>query len=170
MADLPFRAAEKIADVKEQGASNFRGIHLEGRYLNPEMRGAHARELLSPLDAGELADLIEKMKRAGKVHISAALELDKDGSFLDTATRLGATVGLGHTSASYDEAESAFRRGAISLTHTFNAMTPIHHRAGGAVTAGLINEEVFCELIADGVHIAPEVVKLVYINKKEENI
>ena len=172
LASAPFEcltdSIDKIADVKEQGASNFRGVHLEGRYLNPEMRGAHAIELLAPLDRDELVALIEKMKRAGKVHISAALELDGDGEFLDTAKRLGATVGLGHTAATFGEAESAFCRGAISLTHTFNAMAPIHHRAGGAVTAGLINKEVFCELIADGVHIAPEVVKLVYINKKEE--
>ena len=172
LASAPFEclldSADKIVGAIKGGAENFCGIHLEGRYLNPEMRGAHASELLAPLDSSEISALIEKMKRAGKVHISAALELDGDGEFLDTAKRLGATVGLGHTAATFDEAESAFCRGAISLTHTFNAMTPIHHRAGGAVTAGLINKDVFCELIADGVHISPEVVKLVYINKKEE--
>lgn len=161
-------AIDKIADAKEQGADNFIGVHLEGRYLNPEMRGAHASELLEPLNACELEKLIIKMKRAGKTHISAALELDTDGSFLRKARELGASLGLAHTKATYAEAKAAFDNGAISLTHTFNAMPPIHHRAGGATAAGLSESEVFCELIVDGLHISPEVVKLAYIIKKEK--
>ncbi len=158
----------KIADVKAQGAENFLGIHLEGRYLNPAKRGAHAEHLLAELDGDEIAGLAEKMKKAGVVHVSAALELDFDGEFTRSAIESGATVGLAHTNASFAEAALAIERGARSLTHLFNTMPPLHHRDGGAVAAGLMNTEVFCEIIADGFHIAPEMVKLAYMMKKEK--
>jgi N-acetylglucosamine-6-phosphate deacetylase len=138
--------------------AHFAGVHLEGRYLNPTKRGAHAPELLAPLDAGELAGLLEEI--AGARHVTAALELDGDGSFLARALSLGATVGLGHTAATYAQAMDALSRGATAMTHLFNAMPPLHHREGGAVCAGLLSPEVSCELICDGFHIAPEMVAL----------
>ncbi len=136
------------------------GVHLEGRYLNPEKRGAHAPELLAPLDPDELEALLAEMD--GVSHISAALELDTNGSFLERALRLGATVGLGHTSATYKEVTALIGRGVTAMTHLFNAMPPLHHRDGGAVAAGLLSRTAFCELICDGFHIAPEMVKLAY--------
>lgn len=138
--------------------AHFAGIHLEGRYLNPAKRGAHAPELLAPLCAEELAGLLEEIP--GARHVTAALELDGDGSFLARALSLGATVGLGHTAATYAQAMDALSRGATAMTHLFNAMLPLHHREGGAVCAGLLSPDVSCELICDGFHIAPEMVAL----------
>ena len=140
--------------------AHFAGVHLEGRYLNIKKRGAHAPELLAPLDADELAELLSKMD--GVRHVSAALELDTDGSFLKKALALGATVGLGHTNATYHEAVDAITRGATAMTHLFNAMPPLHHRDGGAVCAGMLDPTVSCELIVDGFHIAPEMVALAW--------
>jgi N-acetylglucosamine-6-phosphate deacetylase len=159
-----------IAEAKEQGADNFIGVHLEGRYLNKKRRGAHAESLLAPLDGDEVGSLIIEMKKVGRAHVSAALELDEDGAFLSAALENGATVGLAHTGADYAEAQSAFERGATSLTHTFNAMTPLHHRDGGVIAAALNNDEVYCELIADGFHIAPQVVKLLYNMKGDHTV
>ncbi len=155
-------AADRIRSAKEQGAENFVGVHLEGRYLNAKRRGAHAESLLAPLDTNELDCLIEKMKRVGAVHISAALELDKSGEFIKTAIRNGATLGLAHTDAMFAEAQRAFENGARSMTHTYNAMSPFHHRDGGAVGAGLLNDNVYCEIIVDGFHVTPEAVSLAY--------
>ena len=124
--------------------AHFAGIHLEGRYLN--------------LCAEELAGLLEEIP--GARHVTAALELDGDGSFLARALSLGATVGLGHTAATYAQAMDALSRGATAMTHLFNAMLPLHHREGGAVCAGLLSPDVSCELICDGFHIAPEMVAL----------
>ena len=160
--DSLYAAIDRISDAKRGGANNFIGIHLEGRYLNEKRRGAHASHLLSPLNSDEIADLIEKMNAVGHSHVSAALELDEDGEFMRAAINGGATVGLAHTDASFSEAQSAFNRGAISLTHAFNAMSPFHHRDVGAVGAGLLNENVYCELIADGLHVSREAVKLAY--------
>ncbi len=136
------------------------GVHLEGRYLNLAKRGAHAPALLAPLDPDELEGLLSRIR--GARHVSAALELDESGAFLDRALSLGATVALGHSAADYATAASLMERGVTMLTHTFNALPSLHHRDGGAVAAGLLSDRVFCELICDGVHISPEMVRLAY--------
>ena len=143
--------------------ARFAGVHLEGRYLNPAKRGAHAPHLLSGLDTQELADLLSGIE--GKAHLSVALELEGGRAFLATAKSMGATVGLGHTSATYAQAMAFIDMGVTSMTHLYNAMPPLHHRDGGAVCAGLLSPCVYCELICDGFHIAPEMVKLAYTLK-----
>lgn len=158
-------AAERIEAVRRETENHpayalFAGLHLEGRYLNPAKRGAHAPHLLSPLNADEAAALLEKC--GGVKHISAALEMDGGMNFLACMREMGVTVGLGHTAAAYAEAMKAIEGGIVSMTHLFNAMPPLHHRDGGAVCAGLLTPHVYCELICDGFHIAPEMVKLAY--------
>ncbi len=138
---------------------DFEGIHFEGRYLDFAKRGAHASKLLVPLNAAELGQILSRVRIP--CHISAALELDADGSFSAEALAHGATLGLGHTSASAEEARTAIKRGATSFTHLFNAMPPLHHREGGAVSVAL-NGEGYGELIVDGIHICPDMVRLAY--------
>lgn len=159
------RAAKKINSFSaENDGADFCGVHIEGRYLNPEKRGAHANELLVPPSAEEL----DKFSDVGlkNLHISAAFELDSDKSFLNRALEIGATLSLGHTAATYKQATELEALGVTAYTHLFNAMPSIHHREGGAVTACL-NGNAFGELICDGIHIAREVVELVYKIKRE---
>jgi N-acetylglucosamine-6-phosphate deacetylase len=75
--------------------------------------------------------------------------------------RHGGTVGIAHTTASYEEAMAALHRGAVSFTHTYNAMPPLMHRAGGATAAALVSD-AYAELICDGLHISPEMVHLAF--------
>lgn len=138
--------------------AHIAGVHLEGRYLAPAKRGAHAPELLAPLDPDELETFLNEMP--GVKHITAALELDPDGHFLRRALDRGATVGLGHSTATYAQAMQAFAGGATAITHLYNALPPLHHREGGAVCAALLSPQVYCELICDGFHVAPEMVEL----------
>ena len=133
------------------------GIHLEGRYLNPNKKGAHARHLISGLFADEL-DIFAKYS---PLHVSAAYELDADGSFSAKALAIGATLGLGHTEADYAQARLAEQRGVTAYTHLFNAMPALHHRDGGAVCAALTGN-AYAELICDGIHVAPQMIKLAY--------
>ena len=135
------------------------GTHLEGRYLNVKRRGAHAADLLVKPDPAEVEGLLCRME--GARHVSAALELD-DGDFLRRALELGATLSLGHTDADFETASALFSKGVTALTHTFNAMPPLHHRDGGVVAAGLTSDTALCEMICDGFHIAPHMVKLAY--------
>ena len=145
-----------IRNVQQSG---FDGIHFEGRYLNAGKRGAHAAELLTPLDANELETFLTEIDIP--CHISAAFELDTDGNFAACAKRYGATMGLGHTMATADQAREAIKRGVTSFTHLFNAMPPLHHREGGAVAVALCGGG-FGELICDGMHICPDMIALAY--------
>ena len=159
-------AIDRINTLRDRAAASegkqahVAGIHLEGRYLNVKRRGAHAADLLVAPNADEMEALMTRV--SGARHISAALELDADGEALRRALAMGATVSLGHTDADYATAEALIKQGVTALTHTFNAMPPLHHRDGGAVAAGLLSDTAFCELICDGFHIAPHMVKLAY--------
>lgn len=159
LASAPFdelcSQAALIASMKpESGGARFLGVHLEGRYLNPLKRGAHNPEYIAAPDPAELDALAASSGLP--LHITAALELD-DGSFARRALEIGATLGLGHTNATYDEAYSAWEKYGVSFTHLYNAMPQIHHREGGAAIAALMSGG-FCELICDGFHIAPHMV------------
>ena len=158
-------AADRIATVAEAAPVGARliGLHLEGRYLNPKKRGAHAAELVAPLDGDELTALVARMRRGfgGQCpfRIAAALELDADGSFTRAALAAGLKISLGPTEATYAQALAAVRAGANCFTHLYNAMSPLHHRAGGAPLA-CFDSGAFGEVICDGFHIAPEMVGL----------
>ncbi|MBQ8431722.1 MAG: N-acetylglucosamine-6-phosphate deacetylase [Clostridia bacterium] len=141
-------------------ACDFDGIHFEGRYLNPQKRGAHPTHLLAELDAEELMNFLSRVTLPS--HLTAAFELDTNGLFTAIARSYGTTLGLGHTAATAKEAEEALTRGVTSFTHLFNAMPPLHHRDGGAVSVALTDPRAYSELIVDGVHVCPEMVKLAY--------
>ena len=151
-------AAKRIDSFLLGGeGARFCGVHLEGRYLNPLKRGAHALELLSLPSADELCAFAEL--KLGALHISAAFELDTDKSFLNKALEIGATLSLGHTNASYAEAKALEDAGVSAYTHLYNAMPPLHHRDGGPIAA-CFEGNAYAELICDGIHISPEVVRL----------
>ncbi len=161
------RSAAAVTD-----GARLLGLHLEGRYLNPKKRGAHAPSLLAPLDADELTDLHARMCASGDDALSyndkptpyrlcAALECDTDGSFTATAQQLGIVLSLGHTEATYAQAKELVARGVNCFTHLFNAMPPLHHRDGGAVAA-CFDSDAYGEIICDGFHIAPHMVRLAY--------
>ncbi len=149
--------------------ANILGIHMEGRYLNPKMRGAHSAELLASPSLNELSSLFNVMMPA-PAHFSLAPELEGAHEFIKKAKELGATVGIAHTSASYEEAEAAVELGATSFTHTFNAMTPIHHRMPGAAICSLNSKVAYTEIICDGIHMHPAMVQLAYNAKSKDKL
>lgn len=151
---------EWLRAIRDIQACGFEGIHLEGRFLNPSKRGAHAPELLAPLDAAELGRYLGEIHVP--CHLTAAFELDEDGAFAACARRHSVTLGLGHTAATAAQARAAMERGVTSFTHLFNAMPPLHHREGGAVSAALLSGNAWVELIVDGMHICPDMVELTY--------
>ena len=165
LPDMRAAAASLTAFQPAADEADFCGVHMEGRYLNPTKKGAHAPSLLAPLCAEELD--CEEFRACRALHITAAYELDTDGSFAEAAKAIGATMGLGHTAATYEEAKAAEARGISSYTHLFNTMPPLHHRDGGTVCAALEGDR-FAELICDGIHIAPEMVRLAARMKGKE--
>ena len=167
LPEMEAAAAALTAFTPAADEADFCGVHLEGRYLNPTKKGAHAPHLLAPLNAEELD--CEGFRNCRAIHITAAYELDTDGSFANAAKAIGATMGLGHTAATYAEAKAAEERGISSYTHLFNTMPPLHHRDGGTVCAALEGDR-FAELICDGIHIAPEMVRLAARLKGRERL
>ncbi len=143
----------------EPSMATIAGIHLEGRYLNPSRRGAHAENLLFPLNSEELKGLIMRMLPL-PVHVSSACELEGGETFVRTAKALGATCGMAHSNATFEEAMNAVKWGVTSFTHTFNAMRPIHHREPGNMIASLMCDSAYTELICDGEHSHPAMIAL----------
>ena len=167
IASAPLAQIEQAIDNVK--AAGYDCIHLEGRYLNCKRRGAHRADLLFPLDVNEFSALLDRMEGL-TVHISCAAELEGGEAFVKTAVSRGATVSLGHTDATYEEALEAISWGVNSFTHTFNAMRPIHHREPGPVVAALATEGVYAEVIADGFHLNPAIVKLAYLAKRPAHL
>lgn len=145
------------------------GIHLEGRYLSHTRRGAHAADLLASPSVEELHALMEAAAPS-TVHISLAPELPGSGEFIVEAVRMGATVGIAHTDCSFEDAMDAVARGAVSFTHTFNCMRPLHHRDPGCVGAALLSEDAYAEIICDGLHAHPAMTKLLWRAKSPDRI
>lgn len=153
--ELAERAA-MVAEVADQDDTVL-GSHLEGPFLDPGHKGAHTASLLRAPDAASVARLLE----AGRGTIRQVTLAPELPGALDAVRRLtgeGVVVAVGHTDADADAARRAFDAGASVLTHAFNAMRGIHHRAPGPVVAALRDPRVTLELIADGVHIDLEVV------------
>ena len=146
------------------GEARIFGIHLEGPYLCPTRRGAQPAEWVRLPDAEEMAHWITLSENTLK-EITLAPEMAGAEKVIRLARASGITVSLGHTDATGAEAEQAIDWGASQATHVFNAMRGLHHREPGLVGAALARPEIVCEVIADGVHLAPLIVRLVALAK-----
>ncbi len=136
------------------------GIHLEGPFLSPEKKGAQNGAWLQLPDLTLLEQLLETSDGLVKL-VSVAPELPGAMAFIREASKR-VTISLAHTTASFDIAAQALEQGAKQVTHLFNAMPPFHHRDPGVVGAALDNANCRVELICDGVHIHPAVVRAVF--------
>lgn len=140
-----------------QGAAPL-GIHLEGPYLSADYRGTQPLHLLHDADPLEY----EPWLRSGAVRlITLAPEIPGCLALITKASQSDIRVAIGHTNASYEQAIEAFDLGATQATHLFNGMPPLHHRSPGPVGAVLSDDRVFAQLIPDGHHVHPAVMKLV---------
>lgn len=135
------------------------GAHLEGPFLNPEKRGAHPAEFLLPLTQERLRAVLGESVNAVAI-MTLAPELNPSGEAIVWLRSQGIGVSLGHSQATALEAHQAFKQGATLVTHAFNAMPPLHHRAPGLLTAALLTPGVWIGVIADGVHVDPEMLTL----------
>lgn len=149
-----------IADLSERDATIL-GTHLEGPFLDPGHKGAHTESLLRAPDEAAVARLVEAGRGTVR-QVTLAPELP--GGLAATAqfVAVGVAVAVGHTNATEAEASAAFDAGATLLTHAFNAMPGIHHRAPGPVVAAMRDERVTLELIADAIHVHPDVIALAF--------
>jgi N-acetylglucosamine-6-phosphate deacetylase len=171
--DTILRALERLADAIEKrestngegrGRALPLGIHLEGPFISHARRGVHPSEnLLAPTLA-----LFEQFWQAARGRIrmmTMAPELDGASEVIAEAARRGVCVSLGHSDADFETTERGIAAGARHATHTFNAMRPLSHnsldhRSPGILGAVLTDGRVSADIIADGVHLDPSIVKL----------
>jgi N-acetylglucosamine-6-phosphate deacetylase len=136
------------------------GLHLEGPWLSPERRGAHALNLLQGFDQRALDELLATA--AGTIRmVTLAPELPGGLEAIRTLVGYGIIAAIGHTNADTDTVHRAIDAGASVITHLFNGMPPLHHREAGPVGVALTHQGLAVELIADGVHVQDEVIDLV---------
>ena len=178
--DATLRALERLANAIEKrererqqnnpaGASRPLplGIHLEGPFISHARRGVHPPQyLLAPTLAW-----FERFWQAasGRIRMmTIAPELENSIEVIAEAARRGVCVSLGHSDADLETAERGIAAGAHHATHTFNAMRPLDHRSPGILGAVLTDRRVSADIIADGVHLDPAIVKLVAAAKGPE--
>lgn len=146
---------------QNQPTAKILGVHLEGPFLNPSKRGAHPQEHLLPLTRDHVQRVLGNYSHCVTI-ITLAPELDPTGTVIPHLTNLGIIVSLGHSQATAAQAEQAFIQGATMVTHAFNAMPSLHHREPGLLGAALVNHQVQSGFIADGQHVSPLMVKLLW--------
>lgn len=157
-------AEEMLAQVERLArlaGAGILGVHLEGPFISPAKAGAHEPAHMRTPDHGLLDEFLDAAAGTA-VYLTVAPELPGALDLIAHAADRGAVIGIGHTEADYDTARSAVDAGARVLTHAFNAMNGIHHRAPGPVVAALTDDRVTLELILDGVHVAAPVADVVW--------
>ncbi len=173
--DTTLRALERLADAIEKREQDRNkkdtnvdsparalplGIHLEGPFISHARRGVHPPQNL----LGPTLPLFEQFWQAARGRIrmmTIAPELKNAPEVIAEASRRGVCVSLGHSDADFATAERGIAAGARHATHTFNAMRPLDHRNPGILGAVLTDDRVSADMIADGVHLDPAIVKLV---------
>ncbi|CAN5228722.1 N-acetylglucosamine-6-phosphate deacetylase [soil metagenome] len=142
------------------------GVHLEGPCLSPQRPGVHPPEWIKPLSKA----IAEQLNAPSVRMITVAPESDSSDESLKYLFSTGVVPSLGHSNATFEEAQLAFDRGIRLMTHTFNALPPLHHRAPGAVTAAMLDDRVTCCVICDGLHVDEAAVKLLFKIKGVEKV
>lgn len=169
------RAIAAIGEfMKNEPSSNgarILGVHYEGPFVNNEQCGALHREHFRTFKNMAEIDTLPTIKADGALHMmTLAPEIEGGIKLIGELQERGWIVSIGHTRATVDVLDRALQAGARHLTHFMNAMTPLHHRAPGPVGWGLIHDDVTCDLIADGVHLDPLILKLVLGTKTSKRI
>jgi N-acetylglucosamine-6-phosphate deacetylase len=167
--DETCEALGRLADAIEAGRSFHSsngdmqaqplGIHLEGPFLSHKRRGVHPPEnLMEPT-----LEIFERLWQAARGHVrmmTIAPELPGALEVIAEAARRKVCVSIGHSDAMVEAARAAVQAGARHATHTFNAMRPLDHRDPGILAEVLTDRQLTADIIADGIHVAPEVVRL----------
>lgn len=149
----------------EEDVPGFLGLHLEGPHLSVEKRGAHDAKFIRPMTDDDMQQLLDAKPHLPVLMVTVAPEVVSDDQ-ISALSKAGIIVSLGHSASTFARVQSAVMAGASCITHLFNAMSPLGHREPGLVGAALQVETLQAGLIADGFHVAPEVIAIAIAAKK----
>ncbi|HEX6594287.1 MAG TPA: N-acetylglucosamine-6-phosphate deacetylase [Bacillota bacterium] len=145
----------------KRGQAELLGVHLEGPFIEPSKKGAQPGQYIIKPDFQQFHKW-QKISGNRIKTVTMAPEHDETGQFIERLFHSGVNVSAGHTAASFSEMKQAITYGVRQVTHLCNAMSGIHHRDIGVVGAAFQLEQLRAEIIADGIHISPEMLQIIY--------
>lgn len=158
------RALTAVRDCRETPGARLLGVHLEGPFISGTYAGAQPREYIAAPDI----DVFDRYQAAsgGRIRIvTVAPEVPGADALIRHLAETGVVPSVGHSAAGVTDVRRAITCGARSVTHTYNAQSPFRHREIGVAGSALLYDELNCELIADGIHVSPEAIRLLVKNK-----
>lgn len=160
------RVADLVSDyVTERPRTAVRGVHFEGPYINPKKRGAQNPSVIRPATVEELRSVLSDIVML----ITMAPEIEGFLEVLPEIAKREITISIGHTDATYHQMKKAYENGCKRMTHFPNGMNTLHHREIGCVGSGFLLP-MKLEMIADGIHTAPEFVEMIHKIRGSEAI
>ena len=163
------QAVRAYMEEAPTGGAQVLGVHLEGPFISHKHLGAQLPEYAVAPDV----DIFKRYEEAsnGSIRIvSLAVEEKGGGSLCAYLTSKGIIPSAGHSAAGYADIEKAISLGLKGVTHTYNAQRPLHHREVGVVGSAMLFDELYCELICDGIHLSPPAIKLLHKTKPEDKL
>lgn len=153
MPEVLMDAVSNVAKVIEEGyeGAEILGIHFEGPYLDMNYKGAQPPEAIA-VPSVEQFKMYQEAAKGWIKYITISPEHDENFALIHHCATSGVVVSMGHSSASYEDAQMAVANGATSMTHVYNGMTPYLHRAPGLVGTALRMDDIYGEIIGDGHH------------------
>ncbi|MGN0818742.1 MAG: N-acetylglucosamine-6-phosphate deacetylase, partial [Candidatus Coproplasma sp.] len=163
------KALTAVKEYDGQNGARILGVHLEGPFISPGYAGAQPREYIVKPNAEQF---IKYNKASGNriKKVTVAPEQDGAEELIKYLKENGIIASVGHSDASAEEVKRAVVWGTESVTHTFNAQSPFKHRDIGVAGSAMLYDELSCEIIADGVHVSFEAIKLLVKNKPKDKI
>ena len=149
---------EAIKNYWQQSGKGILGMHLEGPFINAEKRGAHIKEWVVSPTMEAVQTLLQKADGIIKM-VTLAPEC-VDEKIMQLFAENGVVVSIGHSNANFGEATNTMNNGATTVTHLYNAMSPLHHREPGLVGAAMQHSSATASIIPDGIHVHYEAVKI----------
>ena len=146
-----YKSIDAIKDYWSKGGEGILGIHLEGPWINPVKRGAHIESLIHPPTIKEAEELLNYGKGIIRMITLAPEVCNKE--VIDLILSHNIVISAGHSNATYDEAKTGFANGITTVTHLYNAMSPLQHRQPGLAGAAMDDATVMASIIPDGHHV-----------------
>jgi len=169
--DKIIRSLRSICGAVKKGTegAEILGIHMEGPYINPEKKGAQKEEDIKKISIEEFLEFNQASGNLIRL-VTIAPEMPGAIGLIKYLYKQGIIASVGHTNATYVQVQAGIQAGLSHVTHAFNAMRELHHREPGVVGAALTSPELTVEVIADGIHIHPIVLKILTKIKEGEKI
>lgn len=163
------KAVDEYAKANSAEGAAVLGVHLEGPFISKKRVGAQPPEYVATPSVETFKEYEEASGGRIKV-VSLAPEVEGADELISYLASKKIVPSAGHTDAAYKDVKKAVSLGLRSVTHTYNAQTPVHHREVGVVGSALLLDELNCEMIADCIHVCPEAMKLIVKNKPKNKV